>query len=146
MEPKKQRAPGSRTRKVEVPLTEEQREEWKNYARVHGQGYKVTQIARAIMRFWFDPDNPQPLPEGIKEQLCRVPLDVIRAERGYISNDLRWQVWERDNFTCQNCGTRRRLSVDHILPVARGGPTTYENLTTLCKSCNSRKGARLPQP
>ena len=60
-----------------------------------------------------------------------------------IPTDLRWQIWERDNFTCQHCGTRRDLSLDHIIPQSKGGPTTYENLTTLCRSCNSRKHDRL---
>lgn len=55
---------------------------------------------------------------------------------------LRWEVWERDNFTCQHCGTRRFLSIDHIAPVSRGGPTTSDNLQTLCTRCNSQKGAR----
>jgi hypothetical protein len=57
-----------------------------------------------------------------------------------IPAELRWQVWERDNFTCRECGTRRNLSVDHIIPEVADGPMTLENLQTLCRSCNSRKG------
>jgi len=36
-----------------------------------------------------------------------------------------------------------RLHSDHIVPIARGGKTTWENLQTLCASCNLRKGARI---
>src|SRR3990167_1002941 len=50
---------------------------------------------------------------------------------------LRWEVWERDNFTCQYCGSRRFLVVDHIYPASKGGATTTDNLQTLCRSCNS---------
>lgn len=60
-----------------------------------------------------------------------------------ISEDLRWQVFERDNFTCQSCGSRRRLTIDHKEPQKYGVNNDIENLQTLCRSCNSKKGARL---
>lgn len=59
-----------------------------------------------------------------------------------IPDSVRWAVWERDNFTCLHCGTRKNLTVDHIHPESKGGEATLENCQTLCKSCNSRKGAR----
>ena len=62
----------------------------------------------------------------------------------YISAALRQAVLERDGHACRHCGDMETLSMDHIIPRSRGGPTTYENLQTLCRSCNSRKGARMP--
>ena len=59
-----------------------------------------------------------------------------------IPSDIRWQVWERDNFTCKTCGSRKNLSIDHIIAESRGGKLEMENLQTLCKSCNSSKGSR----
>ena len=59
-----------------------------------------------------------------------------------ISASKRWAVWERDNFTCQICGSRRFLSVDHIIPESKGGKLNMDNLQTLCRTCNSRKGNR----
>ena len=56
---------------------------------------------------------------------------------------LRWEIWERDDFTCLICGSRRFLTIDHFYPRSRGGPTIKENLVTLCKSCNSRKSAKI---
>lgn len=55
---------------------------------------------------------------------------------------IRWQVWERDNFTCKQCGSRTHLHVDHIKPESKGGLTTEDNLQTLCRSCNVKKGAK----
>lgn len=54
---------------------------------------------------------------------------------------LRWLVWERDNFTCQHCGSRKHLSVDHVIPESKGGMMVIANLQTLCTPCNSKKGA-----
>lgn len=74
-----------------------------------------------------------------------------RAEkRGYqkapIPEALRWQVFERDAFTCVKCGSRRMLRADHIYPERLGGETTLSNLQTLCHICNSRKGMSIPLP
>ncbi|WP_394651378.1 HNH endonuclease [uncultured Acinetobacter sp.] len=59
-----------------------------------------------------------------------------------ISQTLRMQVYERDGFACVTCGVQKNLSLDHIKPEVLGGESTLENLQTMCKSCNSRKGAR----
>lgn len=59
-----------------------------------------------------------------------------------IPEGLRWEVFERDGHKCKHCGSGRWLRADHIVPECRGGPTTLDNLQTLCRSCNSRKGAR----
>lgn len=59
-----------------------------------------------------------------------------------IRMSLRMQVYERDGFKCVTCGVQTKLSLDHIKPEVLGGEATLENLQTMCKSCNSRKGAR----
>lgn len=59
-----------------------------------------------------------------------------------IPDDLRWLVWERDDFRCAECGRRQFLTVDHIVPESKGGTLDPSNLRTLCRWCNSRKGAR----
>lgn len=60
---------------------------------------------------------------------------------------LRQIIFQRDNFTCQNCGKPRseliadgsRLEVDHKLAWEDGGETCYGNGLTLCRSCNVAK-------
>jgi 5-methylcytosine-specific restriction endonuclease McrA len=53
-------------------------------------------------------------------------------------------VMVRDNFACQYCGSADELTVDHVIPSARGGKTEFENCVAACKLCNSRKGNKLP--
>jgi hypothetical protein len=57
---------------------------------------------------------------------------------------LRVAVFERDAYRCRECGDHRQLCADHIIPESKGGPTTLENLQTLCRGCNSRKKDRIP--
>lgn len=55
-------------------------------------------------------------------------------------------VLARDMYTCQYCGAqpgKHGLTVDHVIPRARGGATVWENVVTACALCNLRKGDRL---
>lgn len=55
-------------------------------------------------------------------------------------------IFRRDNYTCQYCGTKTSpLTVDHIIPKVLGGKESWTNLVTACVSCNNRKGDRTPE-
>lgn len=61
-----------------------------------------------------------------------------------LSKKQRFEVFKRDEFTCQYCGGKPPavvLEVDHIVAVADGGGNDRENLTTACFECNRGKGA-----
>ncbi len=71
---------------------------------------------------------------------------ICRVERGKISNKMRFAIYERDGYRCRRCGVRdgyARLEIDHIIPIAKGGKSTYDNLQTLCHDCNVEKGDSL---
>ena len=54
----------------------------------------------------------------------------------------RSNVYLRDNGECQYCGDkieRKESTLDHVLPVSKGGKSTWENCTTACAPCNSNK-------
>jgi hypothetical protein len=64
---------------------------------------------------------------------------------------LRRQVVTRARERCEYCGLAQAgqeatFHVDHITPVANGGPTVQDNLALACVSCSLRKGARLSAP
>jgi len=51
----------------------------------------------------------------------------------------------RDDFTCQYCGdSPASLTLDHIVPLSRGGSTSWLNTVAACPRCNARKGNRTP--
>lgn len=57
----------------------------------------------------------------------------------------RRNIMRRDNFACQYCGKKSKLTIDHIIPKSRGGADTWENLTTACEKCNVKKGSMTPK-
>src|SRR6202140_3251890 len=56
----------------------------------------------------------------------------------------RFNVFLRDRFSCQFCGTRDDLTFDHLIPRSRGGHTTWSNVVAACSPCNLRKGNLTP--
>ena len=69
-----------------------------------------------------------------------------RFGRGSISRATRRRVYQRDEFTCQFCRerfTRTELTIDHLVPLDRGGLDEITNYVTCCKRCNQMK-ANLP--
>lgn len=56
----------------------------------------------------------------------------------------RFNVFLRDSFTCQYCGSNSRdqLTFDHVTPRSRGGRTTWDNIVAACSTCNIKKGGR----
>jgi 5-methylcytosine-specific restriction endonuclease McrA len=64
------------------------------------------------------------------------------GHRRHISIAVRHAVMQRDGHRCVECQATTSLALDHIIPYSAGGEDTVENLRVLCKSCNSRKGAR----
>ena len=55
----------------------------------------------------------------------------------------RFNVFLRDRFQCQYCGSGEDLTFDHLVPRSRGGRTTWDNVVTACAPCNLLKGGRL---
>jgi HNH endonuclease len=71
-----------------------------------------------------------------------VPVDVDSQIDYYNVRANRLSLYERDGYTCYKCGkllTRWDATLDHILPVSRGGKNTQDNLMTCCLFCNSKR-------
>jgi 5-methylcytosine-specific restriction endonuclease McrA len=60
----------------------------------------------------------------------------------------RVNIYARDKYRCQYCGTKKRLAdltYDHVVPRAQGGKTTWTNIVSCCAACNEKKGNRTPE-
>src|SRR5579884_1446497 len=67
----------------------------------------------------------------------RIPRDTHRRKI------TRRAVFARDEWTCQYCGSRSNLTVDHVIPRSKGGTSSWENIVASCAPCNRRKGDSL---
>ena len=103
---------------------------------------------------------------GWVQSVCSPETDVIGTSRGGMpvprvilltrfdrlpKRQLRFSrtnIFTRDRFTCQYCAERpprAQLNLDHVIPRAQGGTTTWENIVCCCVPCNRRKGGRTPE-
>lgn len=60
----------------------------------------------------------------------------------------RRNLFRRDRYTCQYCGAQpgsAELTIDHVVPRARGGQSTWDNCVLACVECNKRKADRTPR-
>lgn len=91
--------------------------------------FKCLQILSSIYHIkQIQPDN------------SKTTIPILRMP---ISEELRNKIYKRDNYQCKQCNSKNNLTIDHIFPFAKGGITEESNLQTLCKSCNSRKNAKV---
>jgi 5-methylcytosine-specific restriction endonuclease McrA len=75
--------------------------------------------------------------------------DDIRRERSRARDLRKSQWWKRklDRGLCHYCGRSippKELTMDHVVPLVRGGRSTKGNVVPCCKECNSRKKSLLP--
>jgi 5-methylcytosine-specific restriction endonuclease McrA len=66
--------------------------------------------------------------------------DYVRPDR--TTAFTRFNLFLRDEFQCQYCGSLGDMTFDHVVPRSRGGKTTWQNVVASCGPCNLRKGAR----
>ena len=71
-------------------------------------------------------------------QYAHVPRDT------HARKITRRAVFARDGWTCQYCGTRTTLTVDHVIPRSKGGASSWDNIVASCAPCNRRKGDMTP--
>lgn len=108
----------------------------------------VCTVQRAFMLVFLDKAD---LIEEIEEQRLRsismsFPFPSVVKIKKYVNLPYkgvvmsRHNIFKRDGGKCQYCGTNRDLTLDHVIPRSKGGKSSWTNLVTACKKCNSLKG------
>ena len=79
-----------------------------------------------------------PIPAVIKlQRYVNIPFKSVELTRN--------NVFRRDEFKCQYCFSEKELTLGHLIPRSKGGRSTWKNLVTACKTCNSIKGDEAPE-
>ena len=133
----------------------------------------VSSVARALVKVWNDtarivdpvdyqqhnwldwsrltPEDGEPFIKTRRFRL-RVPEVVTLTKYDRLPVNAvtfsRRNIFKRDRFTCQYCGRQpgsEDLTIDHVVPRAQAGTSTWENCVLACIECNSRKADRTPQ-
>jgi 5-methylcytosine-specific restriction endonuclease McrA len=86
----------------------------------------------------------------VRSATTRLRLPSVIALKQYVKPSAhpaftRFNLFLRDKFQCQYCGSPKDLTFDHVIPRSQGGRTTWENVATACSPCNLRKGGRTPR-
>lgn len=75
------------------------------------------------------------------------PIKQTRVrEHPQLTWNERYKILERDNFSCFYCGASgkdTRITVDHVIPMSRGGTNEESNLVAACADCNAGKGRKI---
>lgn len=66
-------------------------------------------------------------------------MAASKKSRKKVPAALRALVLTRGGFRCVYCGACGRMSIDHVIPRAKRGPTVAENLVACCVPCNRKK-------
>lgn len=99
----------------------------------------------------------QPIKENdlfLRTTYCKIKLPEIILLKQY--NKIakrkvvfcRLNLWKRDNYRCQYCGIKLKLSdgtIEHVVPQSRGGISCFANCVLACVKCNTKKRNRTPE-
>ena len=99
---------------------------------------KVEILHEDASRRLYTINDSYPLPEVIRlHSYVRIPHKTHTPTKK--------SILIRDQYTCQYCGSTRinKLTIDHIIPISKGGQNTWENLVACCHHCNNKKGDKL---
>ena len=135
------------------------------------QAVQITSVRRAFRLFYagraravapdfrtYDFENWCDLPPGADHEAIVTPRRAIRIPRviqllhydRVPRRDVRFtrrNIFFRDRNHCQYCGRKfaqAELNLDHVVPLSRGGTSSWDNVVCACIPCNSRKGNRTP--
>jgi len=129
---------------------------WRSLVLLWNDNARVVDPQDYQLYTWFDwsrliPRDDEPFIQAVRLRL-RVPEVVALTHYDRIPTNAvtfsRRNIYKRDRYTCQYCGAQpgtEELTLDHVLPRAQGGISTWENCALACIGCNKRKADRTPE-
>lgn len=111
--------------------------------RVAKRAYYLRNKARriAVIREW---QQQNPRYADVKRQWTAARRARKASLPTYEVSERDWRrLCQRHDNRCAYCGARSKLTMDHVVPIDRGGQHSIGNLLPACGSCNSSKGPKL---
>ena len=102
----------------------------------------------AIKAVWMDRVSiAAEYEETVRSQKMEIRIPSVVVLKDYVKPRkrvafTRFNLFLRDEFCCQYCGSRHDLTFDHVVPRSLGGVTSWENVVAACAPCNLRKGSK----
>lgn len=122
------------------------------------QGYQLIKRIdpkKAICMYFLDKvDIVEEYPDFISSPSVKVHLPAVVRLKHYTKTEplkvrfSRKNIYARDKKVCQYCGENFKpefLTLDHVIPKSFGGQTSWTNIVSCCKPCNTKKADRTPQ-
>ena len=108
--------------------------------------FSVTSARRGLKLIMMERAETLKLDDNtfIRTVTKKINLPVIIRLKRYIPFHLRAtklnrkNIFRRDGFKCAYCGSKKQLSLDHIIPKSKGGEDSWTNLVTCCFDCNNK--------
>lgn len=134
----------SRNRRAEQEKQRHKDYYWKDIDKTHKRDAEKRKRNRENLREYhqryqkeYRKNNPNKYRINKEKRLSRIKSNGI------------FLIYEKEiikilSMPCQNCGTKKSITLDHIIPISRGGRHSIGNLQALCFSCNSSKNNKLP--
>jgi len=108
---------------------------WRKAVRLCCQG--KTEVVKSSDRVLRGGDGSEIMKLPLVIRLIKLIRMVYRNRVPYSKKN----VMIRDGHRCMYCGSRtKKLTIDHVIPVSKGGKTNFDNCVTACYPCNNYKG------
>ncbi|MBI3183867.1 MAG: HNH endonuclease [Myxococcales bacterium] len=120
---------------------------YQGVARAIDEQYRLYEFADWAELSAADHDSIKTIDRRIRVPRVLVLSAYEHLPRGRVRFS-RLNIYARDHDTCQYCGLqlpRGELNLDHVVPRAQGGKTSWENVVCSCVECNLLKGGRTPE-
>ena len=107
-----------------------------------------TEIAHPSVEEWSEIIRQTDIPEIFVGEVGGINKVLHRKQRYEISGAVQQKIWARDGFKCMFCMRMMgdvQLTIDHWIPLEKGGANDTSNFLSACRACNKKKGMMMPE-
>lgn len=123
---------------------EKNKEKYKEDSRKRYNSNKERENERC--RIWKK-NNREKINEYLRKPENRTKDNIRKYKRRGAAGEVKYSDWvdlcNKYENKCLCCGSKEKMTIDHVIPLILGGTNSIENIQPLCGSCNSKKGIKI---